>query len=180
MSTIVDASHRKLSGFIAAIMILFTVLFAFSALNCDPVYGTGETAQVTATQLNIRSGAGTGYSKIGSLAKGKTFTGTGAAKDSSGVNWYKLNYNGKNGYASSKYVNIKQNTVTPVSGMQGTVNTAKDPLIIRSGPGTGYRKLGKLAKGKTFSITGKVRMETGCGGISFLLTGRLAMHHLRM
>lgn len=172
MSTLVNANHRRKSGFTIAIMIIFTVFFVFSTLNIEPVYGTGETAQVTATQLNVRSGAGTGYAKIGSLTKGKTFTVTGTAKDSSGVTWYRLNYNSKNGYVSSKYVNIKQNTVTPVSGMQGTVNTAKDPLIIRSGPGTGYSKLGTLAKGKTFSISGKVQDGNGLWWYQFSFNGK--------
>lgn len=172
MSTIIDANYRRIPGAIAAIIILFTVFFALSTLKTVPVYGVGETAQVTATQLNVRSGAGTGYSKIGSLAKGKTFTVTGTAKDSSGVTWYKLSYNSKNGYVSSKYVNIKQNTVTSVSGMQGTVNTVKDPLIIRSGPGTGYSKLGTLAKGKTFSISGKVQDATGLWWYQFSFNGK--------
>lgn len=47
-------------------------------------YGTGETGQITASSLYVRSGPGTNYSKIGSLKKGKTFTVAGTGKDRSG------------------------------------------------------------------------------------------------
>lgn len=172
MLTKLSAKCKKVSAIIIAIMMVFTVFLVIPTLDVGKVYGTGETGQVTATQLNVRSGAGTNYSKIGSLDKGKTFTVTGSAKDTSGVTWYKLNYNGKAGYVSSNYVNIKQNTVTSVTNMQGTVNTAKDPLIVRSGPGTGYSKLGTLAKGKTFAITGKIQDSSGVWWYTFNYNGK--------
>lgn len=125
------------------------------------VYGAGETAEVTASSLNIRSGAGTGYKIIGSLKKGKTFTINGTKNDKSGTKWYKLKYKSQTGYVSSKYVNIKRATVTSVSNLNGKVNTSKDPLTVRSGPGAGYSKLGTMNKGKTFAINGKAQDSTG-------------------
>ena len=49
------------------------------------VYAAGETAVVATDVLNVRSGAGTNYSRIGALKEGRTFVVTGSAKDSSGV-----------------------------------------------------------------------------------------------
>jgi len=161
MSTKNGASSRVILTVITSFMMFFTVFAVLPMTDSGKVYGVGETAQVTASSLNVRSGAGTGYSRIGSLGKGKTFTVTGTATDSSGVTWYKLNYNSRTGYVSSKYVNIKQPTVTSVSNMNGTVNTAKDPLIVRSGPSKSYGSIGTLAKGKTFAITGKSQDSSG-------------------
>ena len=82
----------------------------------------------------VRSGPGTGYSKLGYLKSGKTFTVKGKAQDSSGVWWYTLDYNGKTGYVSSKYVKTKTSsgtTETPTSSVGTVVNTDSDPLNIR-------------------------------------------------
>lgn len=65
--------------------------------------------KVTCSSLNVRSGAGTSYKKIGTLAKGyKIKNGT----LSNG--WVKFTYNNKTGYCSSKYLTkiVEDNTVT--------------------------------------------------------------------
>ena len=157
----IKGSYRIIS--ILTITMMFLTVFAFMPMtDIGKSYAAGETAKVTASLLNVRSGAGTGYSKIGTLKKGKTFTVTGTAKDKSGVKWYKFKYSSKkNGYVSSKYVDIKSPTVTSVSNLKGTVNTKSDPLTVRSGAGSSYKKLGSLAKGKTFTITGKAKDSSG-------------------
>lgn len=152
---------RPIVMIIALIMFMTAFAVVIPATDYGKAYATGETAQVTASLLNVRSGAGTKYSKIGSLAKGKTFVVTGSAKDSSGVTWYKLTYGSKTGYVSSQYVNIKQPTVTAVSNTKGTVSTGGSTLYVRSGPGTSYSKLGYLTSGKTFTIKGKVQDFSG-------------------
>lgn len=58
------------------------------------------TGYVTADTLNVRSGAGTSYTVIGTLSKGKAVTVTGQSGD-----WYKISYNGKTAYVSKKYIN---------------------------------------------------------------------------
>lgn len=168
MSTTKNAQISRMIT-VLMIVLLFCTAFAVLSLRHDSyVYAAGETGQVTATSLYVRSGPGTNYSKLGSLKKGKTFTVTGTGKDKSGVTWYRLNYNSKTGYVSSKYVYIKQPTVTAVTNTKGTVNTSKDPLTVRSGAGSSYTKLGTLAKGKTFDITGKT--TDGSGVVWYRLT----------
>ena len=168
MSTTKNAQIFRIFTIILAV-IMFSAAFTVLSLQRDGyAYGTGETGQITASSLYVRSGPGTNYSKIGSLKKGKTFTVAGTGKDRSGVTWYKLRYGSKNGYVSSKYVYIKQPSVTAVSGTKGTINTKKDPLTVRSGPGSSYSRLGSLAKGKTFDITGKA--TDGSGVIWYRLT----------
>ena len=168
----IKGSYRIIS--ILTITMMFLTVFAFMPMtDIGKSYAAGETAKVTASLLNVRSGAGTGYSKIGTLKKGKTFTVTGTAKDKSGVKWYKFKYSSKkNGYVSSKYVDIKVPTVTSVSNLKGTVNTKSDPLTVRSGAGSSYKKLGTLAKGKTFTITGKAKDSSGVWWYRFTYSGK--------
>lgn len=159
MSTGIRAKSKKILAMIIALMIFFTIFTVIPMTDIGVVYGAGETAKVTASSLNIRSGAGTEYKKIGSLKKGKTFTVTGTKKDKKGVKWYKLKYKSKTGYVSSKYVNIKKVTVTKVSNKKGTVKSG--PLNVRKGPGTKYGKLGSMKKGRSFTITGKAKDSSG-------------------
>ena len=155
-----NAAIRK--NTISALLVLTMIFFLFAAVSAvshEKAYATGETAKVTADALNVRTGAGTGYKCIGTMLKGKTFTVKGTASDKNGVKWYKLTYNNKTGYVISKYVNIIKFTVTSVSNTKGTVSDG--PLNVRTGPGTSYTRLGSMAKGKTFTVTGKTNDING-------------------
>ena len=58
----------------------------------------------TGTTVNIRTGAGTNYAKIGSVNKGATFTYLGEGKDSKGTLWYKIQYTSSTvGWITSQY-----------------------------------------------------------------------------
>lgn len=161
MSTGIEMNFKRVLSVIVAVILFFSAFSVLSTGENNYAYAAGETAKVTGSTLYVRSGAGINYSKLGYLKKGDTFTVTGTAKDKSGVTWYKFKYKSKNGYVSSKYVNIKQNSVTNVTNLKGTVATKKDPLTVRKGPGSSYGKLGSLAKGKSFNITGKSTDKLG-------------------
>lgn len=63
---------------------------------------TSSTATVTtqSSSLNVRSGAGTSYAKVGSLAKGETVVVLGSANG-----WSRILYHGtRTGYVSSQYL----------------------------------------------------------------------------
>ncbi|NLD20277.1 MAG: SH3 domain-containing protein [Clostridiales bacterium] len=160
MSTRIKLSNGRITPFLLAFLMVISVFAAVSLIKTDIVYADGETGKVATDVLNVRSGAGTNYSRIGTITQGKTFTVTGTAKDSYGVTWYKFTFNSRNGYVSSQYVNITQPSVTPVSDLQGTVKSAEG-LNVRSGPGTNYGRLGLLSNGKTFTITGKSQASNG-------------------
>ena len=123
---------------------------------------TNQTGKVKASSLNVRSGPGTGYSRIGSLANGATVTILG----SSG-NWYQINYNGRTGYVSKDYVTVTSSPIqtptqaptqtptqapTQTPGQTGTVKASS--LNVRSGPGTGYSRIGSLPNGASVTILG--------------------------
>ena len=135
--------------------------------------------------LNMRSGPGTGYSKVGSIPAGTTLTITGSENG-----WYKTSYNGVTGYVSGDYVTVTEvtsentapsappagetpsqpNAETPAPSVSGTgkLNTGGSSLNMRSGPGTGYRKVGSIPSGATLTITGKENgwYKTSYNGVS--------------
>ena len=93
----------------------------------------------SSSNLNVRSGAGTKYSKIGSLAKG-TVVEVVEIKDG----WAKIIFPSDkytNGYVSAQYL-TKQST-SPETVI-GTKTVIARVLNVRSGAGTSYSIVGKL------------------------------------
>ena len=84
------------------------------------------TQYVTATTLNVRSGAGTSYSVLGSLSKG-----TKVEVISTTNGWSKINYNGSIGYVSSQYLSSSStdsSTSTTSSSVNKVISLAKSLL----------------------------------------------------
>lgn len=97
-----------------------------------PVYGAEEFSvqelsgegTVTSDSLNIRSGPGTEYDVVGKAAKGTVLVVTGQADNG----WYRIELEGKNGYASGKYITFEAKTDV----------SEQDPQEQTSGTGMGY------------------------------------------
>ena len=107
------------------------------------VYGSyvgdySYTKYVIATTLNVRSGAGTSYSVLGSLSKG-----TKVEVISTTNGWSKISYNGSTGYVSSQY--LSDNTTSTNTTTKYVTATT---LNVRSGAGTSYSVLGSLKIGR--------------------------------
>lgn len=113
----------------------------------EAVVGQGT---VTADALNVRSGAGTVYNRLGLLYKGTSVM----ILEDCGNGWYKISGGGYTGYVSGEWVKVSGNSSSDSSDAQpigtGTVNTAC--LNVRSGAGTGYSRVGYLYSGNSVSI----------------------------
>ena len=127
-----DLNRSIALAFTVAVMMATMVFVWLPQTNFGRIYAASETGTVVADVLNVRSGPGTGYSRIGSLKNGKTFSVTDSANDSSGTTWYKMTYGSRTGYVSSKYVTLDQSFDSDSEKMNGTVNDG--PLRVRSGP----------------------------------------------
>lgn len=100
-------------------------------------YAYTGTAAVKATSLNVRSGAGTGYSSVGRLAAGTAITITGEQRGTDGNTWYKIQFAGPNGvtntgYVSSLYVRIPV-SYTPDSDFEAYLNSQGFPESYKDG-----------------------------------------------
>ncbi len=87
--------------------------------------------------VNVRSGAGLGCSKIGTINSGEVHAVIGSEKDSTGTVWYIISYKGGKGYVSSTVVRI-------VDGSNTNTNTStgkKAYLTFDDGPSKNTTKI---------------------------------------
>ena len=133
-------------------------------ISLDYVYQDGTTGAktakgiVTGSELNVRSGPGTGYASVGSMDYGDRV-----------VILEQFTYNGvtwgctKNGWISMQYVFVDgtENDDSQFATVTG------DELNIRSGPGTGYDAVGTLNSGDEITILFILEVgDTSWGNIS--------------
>jgi cell wall-associated NlpC family hydrolase len=92
-----------------------------------------KQGEITASSLNVRSGAGENYAITGGITKGGKVTISGAVNG-----FYKINYNGKTSYISASYVKIigaKAANTNSTSSTEGK-NIAATTEIKSTGVGT--------------------------------------------
>ncbi|WP_416420375.1 SH3 domain-containing protein [Priestia aryabhattai] len=120
--------------------------------NQEKAYAATVTYKVTASKLNVRSGAGTNYGIIGSVVKDQTLSVV-----SKSGSWYKINYNGRTGYVSSDYVQASGTTTAPTTppAESTTYTVTASTLNVRSGAGTNYASIGSVTKGQKLSVMSK-------------------------
>lgn len=86
--------------------ILSFAVAASMAASCLTASAANMTGSCTADVLNVRSGAGTGYSKTGTVSYGDSLTILSETTDSSGAKWYKISCGNVTGYVSAAYVQL--------------------------------------------------------------------------
>ena len=129
--------------------------------------------------LNVRSGAGTGYSVIGSLSNGSKVE----IVETSGT-WYKIKYGSGYGYVSKDYITVSSsssgNSSSSSTGSSSSSSTTTQSgtvkvnggLNVRSGAGTGYSVIGSLSNGSKVEIVEtsgtwyKIKYGSGYGYVS--------------
>ena len=100
------------------------------------------------TSLNVRKGAGTQYSILGSLKNGTSVKVVGESGS-----WYKINYNSGYGYVSKTYITTTNSYHTSTFKPYVVKVTAKSGLNIRKNTTTLSSKLGVLAYGSKVIIS---------------------------
>ena len=109
-----------------------------------------EIGTITASALNIRTGAGTNYSKITMAYKGDTVEIL-----SSSNGWYNVRLsNGKTGWASGDYI-VKGSSSNSTQVSNGKAKVTASSLNVRKGPSTSYSKVGSLSNGQIVDILEK-------------------------
>ncbi len=93
--------------------------------------------QVNATTLNVRSGAGTGFSIIGSVRSGQIYVSNTLSNG-----WHRIYFDNRQGWCSAQYM-------TRRTGGIGRRVTASS-LNVRSGPSTSNSIIGSCTSGEVF------------------------------
>lgn len=149
---------KKQKMFVRIVCIVLVVLMAVSvgavaitAFSANAAQSTeevsasvsaGASGYINASDVNLRSGAGTNYSVVTCMAKNTKFTFVDGKLYNS--KWYKikLTSNSKTGYVTKEYVAVSSSTTT--SSVTGYVSD--DYVNLRSGAGTNYSVVDCLRK----------------------------------
>ena len=141
-----------------------------------------ESATVTGSRVNVRSGPGTDYYPVASIERNTVVDIINRYNDA----WYEINYNGILGFVSSAYLDVigdgsagltviqvpqnnvqaAQNSTAPTSSSAGSIvsltpseSTGDSAFYInamyvrfRSGPGSNYSIVGEYNKGKEIQV----------------------------
>ena len=103
-------------------------------------------AEVSASALNLRSGAGADTAILTTIPRGATVV----VLQKQNSAWYRVYYNGTTGYVSSDY--LKNFSTSASLSLSGTVN--ESDVRIRSSASTGGSILGTASKGARVSVSG--------------------------
>lgn len=117
-------------------MISYILSFAIAAsmaASCLTASAANMTGNCTADVLNVRSGAGTGYSKTGTVSYGDSLTILSKTTDSSGAKWYKISCGNVTGYVSAAYVQLTS------SGSQGSSDADFEIYMTKQGFPESYK-----------------------------------------
>lgn len=106
---------------------------ASMAASCLTASAANMMGSCTADVLNVRSGAGTGYSKTGTVSYGDSLTILSETTDSSGAKWYKISCGNVTGYVSAAYVQLTS------SGSQGSSDADFENYMTKQGFPESYK-----------------------------------------
>lgn len=117
-------------------MISYILSFAIAAsmaASCLTASAANMKGSCTADVLNVRSGAGTGYSKTGTVSYGDSLTILSETTDSSGAKWYKISCGNLTGYVSAACVQLTS------SGSQGSSDADFESYMTKQGFPESYK-----------------------------------------
>ena len=141
----------------------------------SPSSSGGSAGRISGTGgagVNVRSGAGTRYGRIGGLAEGASVTIVGQSGG-----WYQIKYGSGTGWVCGDYVKKTSGGSSGGSSSGGTSTgkvsgTGGAGVNVRSGAGTGHSRIGGLAEGASVTIVGqsngwyKIKYGSGTGWVS--------------
>ncbi len=157
----------------------FAVPGGSTSCSCSEAYAGEYICTTTSASLNIRSGHGASYSKVGSIPSGATVyvskaTGTGVS------DWAHVEYNGVSGYASMQYLAPKQSEpqVAPkiqcwfsLGQMGDAISAATQGdwiyLCYRMFDGNSGKDLDEVLPGRNYQVTETIYHPDGSVAFSY-------------
>lgn len=128
ISSEVNELIKKIISYILSFAIAVSM-----AASCLTASAANMTGSCTADVLNVRSGAGTGYSKTGTVSYGDSLNILSKTTDSSGAKWYKISCGNVTGYVSAAYVQLTS------SGSQGSSDADFESYMTKQGFPESYK-----------------------------------------
>ena len=123
------------------ITLLYILLFSFTA-------SAEMMLKITSSSVNIRSGPGTGYEKVGAAKINDQYR---VIRIQDG--WYQIEFNDAKsgiGWVIEDYVKTSTTDKLPV-----TVSATSSAVNVRLGPGTNYAKVDSITVGRNYTVVGE-------------------------
>lgn len=115
------------------VITLFVIMMCFSSFSihaqAKELSGTGK---ITAESLNVRSGPGKEFDAIGKMYASEKVTITGTENG-----WYRIDYNGAEGYVSASYVEMDGAEVIETEVAESSQQPATEEEEVETGTETG-------------------------------------------
>ena len=108
---------------------------------------------ITGSNVNLRSGAGTSFEKVGKAKKGSRFAYLSEIKAKDGKIWYQIQYSSsETAWVVSSYSRIETKTSQnpDTTSQKQYVLITGSQVNLRTGAGTSYAKTGTAQKGEKF------------------------------
>lgn len=145
---------RTLSRLTAGLLLVSTLI--------TPALAATGTVNAEGSKLRLRSEANTSSSVLTYLPHG---TQVDVLSDLI-EGWYQVSYKGTTGYVSGDYLTVTEDgapapqaaaeaAAAPAADSKVYIKVVEGPLNIRSGPGTGYDRVGSLGTGRTAEVVEK-------------------------
>ena len=140
----------KLKSFLAIIIMIIAILFVTTKVEAATTQWKNYVAYKATTDLVVRSGPGTGYSKVTTIKSGYPISASDAVNG-----WRKIN--GKNQYVeASKTTKVAWKTYAAYQ-----VTLTDGDLNVRIGPGSSYTASKKYHNGEVISVTEEIKGTDG-------------------
>ena len=127
---------------------------------------SGKSVVITGDSVNVRSKPNLSGSNMGIITKGTKLSFKGKKSvDSRGVAWYKVSYNGKTGWVSSKFSKVSGSSSSSGSSGGSSSSSGKKvvstgQVTIRSSANKNSSAVGYMASGKTAKYLGKKKTDS--------------------
>lgn len=118
----------------------------------------GKKAILTATNVNVRSGAGTEFNSVSKVHTGQIVSVLSSEKNNKGEVWYKVSYNSTEGWVISDYLQaattaVKNSSTTSGKSYEGTTQIiGKNAANMRSGATTSYKVVATTPAGTSMKV----------------------------
>ena len=119
---------------------------------------------ITGSSVNLRSGAGTSFAKVGKTKKGSRFAYLSSKKAKDGKIWYQIQYSSsKTAWVISSYSRIEKTPSknTENTSSQKTVVITGSNVNLRIGAGTSFAKAGTAKNGSKFVFLSSEKGKDG-------------------
>ncbi len=146
-----------LSLLLIALMALSSLALAEEAgeaIEAPEAAEAPDNRLTTTGSVYLRSGAGTSNAAVGAVPEGTEVTYDESVTDDSGLTWYHVEYDGKQGWISGNFVSNGEET--PVKYVHTTGN-----VYLRSGAGRDYESLGGITANTNLIWTETAQDERG-------------------